>query len=415
VTIEDITPRITYTGSGTTGPFAVPFYFLADEYLVVVLLNEADQEEDLVLETDYTVTGAGDEEGGAVTLVVAIDDPTRIRITRATPAEQLSNWGRNDPFPAVATETALDRLTMILQEIQAGLDDANTLIEVLELEGVDLFAEHIIEGFDAIFRRIDARNTGSTSAWRIEVDADGHYVLANQSGTFGRLKLNIAGSVDLGDVTYRQPINAQTGVSYSVAATDKSKRITCANAAAITVTIPESLGLAAGDFFDIQQTDAGVVSIEVSGAATVTAPGGTANTVRRGDTIRVRCTATNAYRLDGEYDRQRATEKVVTLTSASGVVTIDWSLGNLFKLALTENVTSIVHSNLPASPRGQSILLQVTQHASAAKTVTGWAAGTVFFDGTYVASTGLSAVDEIGLTHYGTGTQVVGKYAKTAA
>lgn len=403
-----------YDGNGATTEFAYTFKTFATAHLVVTLYNDAGQGTVLTEGVHYTAEGIAPVVGGTVTMVTAPETGETLRIERIVPIRQLTDLKNAGEYYPETIEDAYDYACMISQQLDQLFDDLNDAVTIIEGEGIDLFAQHIVEGFDAVFRRIDARNSSSTSSWRGEVDVDGHYSIANLSGLAGRLKLAIAGYVDLGDVTYRQTINAQTGTTYTVLASDKSKRITCSNNDPITVTIPQSLGLAAGDFFDIQHKGVGAVSLVTSGAASLTANGGTANTVRRGDTIRVRCTATDTYQLEGEYDRNRVTEKVVTLTSASGVVTIDWSLGNLFKLTLTENVTSIVHSNLP-SGRGQSILLQIVQHASAAKTVAGWAAGTKFFDGTYVASSTVSAIDELGLTNYGDGTTVICKYARSAA
>ena len=70
MTIETTTNRISYTGSGTTGPFSFPYYFLADGDLTVIKTTIADgAESTLTLTTDYTVSGAGEAAGGSVTLV----------------------------------------------------------------------------------------------------------------------------------------------------------------------------------------------------------------------------------------------------------------------------------------------------------------------------------------------------------
>lgn len=61
---------------------------------------------------------------------------------------------------------------------------------------------------------------------------------------------------------------------------------------------------------------------------------------------------------------------VTALSIASGVVNIDLSLGNLFTLALTANITSITFSNVPASGRGTSISVRIRQDATGGRTVT---------------------------------------------
>lgn len=95
---------------------------------------------------------------------------------------------------------------------------------------------------------------------------------------------------------------------------------------------------------------------------------------------------------------QQPPRVVTTLASAAGVLTIDLSRGEYFAVTLTENITSIVIANGPASGFGASFLLWITQHASAAKTVTmpaafDWDGGTVG-----VISTALGAVDLLAIS-----------------
>lgn len=86
-------------------------------------------------------------------------------------------------------------------------------------------------------------------------------------------------------------------------------------------------------------------------------------------------------------------ESTTTVSSSSGVVTIDLALVHKrYELTLTENVTSWVFSNVPASGSFKEIFITIIQHASAAKTVvspatSGRTAGGI----AWVASTTLSA------------------------
>ena len=60
---------------------------------------------------------------------------------------------------------------------------------------------------------------------------------------------------------------------------------------------------------------------------------------------------------------------VTALAIASGVVNVDCSLGDYFKLSLNANVTSITFSNLPASGKGQSIMIRMQQDGTGSRTV----------------------------------------------
>lgn len=88
---------------------------------------------------------------------------------------------------------------------------------------------------------------------------------------------------------------------------------------------------------------------------------------------------------------------LTTLTSSAGVLTIDCALGDNFIVTLTEDITSIVLSNEPASGVARSISLEIVQDAATARTVV-FPAGWRWPDGVEGAvSTVLGAVDELGL------------------
>lgn len=119
MTVETTTARVTYTGAGTTGPFSVPFYFLKDEDLKVIKTTIADgTETTLVLTTDYTVSGAGDEAGGSVTLTASLSSAYKLTIIRDPDLLQSSDYPPNDKFPATTHERVVDKLTMIAQRLK---------------------------------------------------------------------------------------------------------------------------------------------------------------------------------------------------------------------------------------------------------------------------------------------------------
>ena len=91
---------------------------------------------------------------------------------------------------------------------------------------------------------------------------------------------------------------------------------------------------------------------------------------------------------------------VTTVTSSGGTATLDLSLGDYFQITLTEN-TTIVVTNPPAAG---SHSLRITQHASAAKTVTFPVSFLKQGGGDFVVSTALGARDRIIFTHDDAGT-----------
>lgn len=107
--------RLSYTGSGTTGPFTTP-YFLADADIKAVKVLISDGTETLlVLTTDYTLTGAGDEDGGALTLVATLSASYRLVIINNAVNSQEAEYPANDPFPSATHQAVVDRRTMVSQ------------------------------------------------------------------------------------------------------------------------------------------------------------------------------------------------------------------------------------------------------------------------------------------------------------
>jgi hypothetical protein len=109
-----------YAGSGTTGPFSVPFRFLENSHLRVIRTTTG-LDTDLTLTTDYTVSGAG-AASGAVTLVTALAVGETLTIVRDVPATQEADYVANGPFPAESHEQALDKLTMLVQQNTEEID-----------------------------------------------------------------------------------------------------------------------------------------------------------------------------------------------------------------------------------------------------------------------------------------------------
>lgn len=100
---------------------------------------------------------------------------------------------------------------------------------------------------------------------------------------------------------------------------------------------------------------------------------------------------------------------VTAVTSSSGVVTLDYSLGDYFTLALSENVTSWLISNPPGSGNGFTLMVQTTQD-STPRTVAkpGTTAGGAALD----VSTGSGDIDLIAITSFNNGTTLRSSIAK---
>ena len=117
MTIASTTSVIQYSPNGSTFAFAFPYLFLDNSHIQVIVTSALGVDTTLALTTNYTLVGAGLPGGGTVTCLVAPAAGTRLTIRRVVPVTQLVDYVANDAFPAETHEGALDKLTMIVQQI----------------------------------------------------------------------------------------------------------------------------------------------------------------------------------------------------------------------------------------------------------------------------------------------------------
>lgn len=119
---------------GTQPPvftFPVPFRFLDDENLLVLRTNlESGITTTLILSSiaadGFTAIGANDPNGGTITLNTGLMPGNRLTILANAPTTQLTDYIRNDPFPAESHERALDKLTLVAKGVRESLTRAFT-------------------------------------------------------------------------------------------------------------------------------------------------------------------------------------------------------------------------------------------------------------------------------------------------
>ncbi|MBP0608273.1 MULTISPECIES: right-handed parallel beta-helix repeat-containing protein [Burkholderia] len=119
MTVTSSIQDVSYATDGSTVDFPTVFYFLDANEVFVDKIDANGALTSLVFGTDYSVSGAGVESGGAVATNVAYAYGSTLHIYRQVPVTQETEYQQNDPFPAKATEKALDKLTMIAQQVSA--------------------------------------------------------------------------------------------------------------------------------------------------------------------------------------------------------------------------------------------------------------------------------------------------------
>lgn len=112
MTVNTTNSRISYTGDGTSVAFPFPYEFLASTDIEVYLNF-------VVQGAGFTVSGAGNPQGGTVTFTAAPAAGVTILLARVPDLLQSTALPPNDPFPSDAVEKGLDKLTMIAQQLSA--------------------------------------------------------------------------------------------------------------------------------------------------------------------------------------------------------------------------------------------------------------------------------------------------------
>ena len=156
MTVSSTTVKNSYSGNGSTTSFNYTFKIFADSDLQVIIRSSTGTETTKTITTHYTVSGAGNTNGGSVTFTsgnIPANGETVV-LRRNVPQTQAIDYIANDPFPAETHEEGLDRATMTTQQVQEELDRSiklsrtNTMTSTEFTVGATDRASKVL-GFDA--------------------------------------------------------------------------------------------------------------------------------------------------------------------------------------------------------------------------------------------------------------------------
>ena len=117
MTVSSTANRVSYNCNGSQTVFVYNFRIFQDADLKVILTDSGDNETALTLDSDYTVSGAGNESGGSITTAQTYASGNKVTILRELELKQETNYEEGGSFPAESHENALDKLTMICQQL----------------------------------------------------------------------------------------------------------------------------------------------------------------------------------------------------------------------------------------------------------------------------------------------------------
>src|SRR5690606_634429 len=142
MTVQTNTTVATGIGNGVTSVFPIPFKFNRAEDLYAILIDSETQEfQELTLDSDYTVSGVGREEGGAVTTTIPVPAGKIIKVFRIIDLLQMTDLRNQGKFFAEIHEDLFDRIVMMVQQLQEQLDRAVKVPPNSSTPADELYAE----------------------------------------------------------------------------------------------------------------------------------------------------------------------------------------------------------------------------------------------------------------------------------
>ena len=125
MTISSTTTKNSYSGNGSTTTFAYGFYIPASTDIQVIVRSATGTEtvkSEGTGSTNYAITNVGNASGGNIVFVTAPVSGETVVLRRNTAKTQATDYVANDPFPAETHESALDKITIIGQDLQEQVD-----------------------------------------------------------------------------------------------------------------------------------------------------------------------------------------------------------------------------------------------------------------------------------------------------
>ena len=134
IKIKPVVPKVQYTGNGSTTVFPYNFAIFSDSDMVVYVDDE-------IVESGYTVSGAGQTDGGNVTFSTAPADGVNITLLRQVSIERITDFQEGGTFRPKNINDELDRQTAFAQQLS---EEVSRSVKVgPTISGADLTLESI--------------------------------------------------------------------------------------------------------------------------------------------------------------------------------------------------------------------------------------------------------------------------------
>lgn len=128
MTISTYTSSNTFVGTGTNGPFPCNFRIFSDSDPAVSLINTTTgSSTPLVLNSDYTIVGAGAQNGFTLSTTNVVPTGTNLLVSRSIPIDQPTDFTNQGSFFPTMHEDMADRIVMQIQQLAHSIGLALTM------------------------------------------------------------------------------------------------------------------------------------------------------------------------------------------------------------------------------------------------------------------------------------------------
>ena len=364
--ISDTSPRVQYTATAGQTTFSVPFEFFDDEDLLVINTNAGGVDTTLTLSsnptlaTEYSVTGAGVNGGGSITLGSGATLNDKYTILRNLAVQRITDFPTSGTFPINSLNTELDKLIAIIQQKEVDINlipkAASTTSTAYGLTFPELVANKVLSvnsaGTSLIFSQELGNYKGNWAASTAYVQRDlvkdtsnGNIYIVNTAHTS-------SGS---------QPLSSNANSSYYDLIVDAASATSSASAALASATAAAASATAAAS----SATDAATSETNAATSETNAATSATTASTQASNAATSATAASNSATAAATSESNASTSASAAATSATNAATSATAAASSASAAATSE-TNAATSATTATTQASNAATSATSAATSA-------------------------------------------------
>ena len=398
MTVSSTTTKVSYTGNGVTSVFAYTFKIFADSEINVWVDGVAK-----TLVTHYSVSGAGSSSGGNVTFTAGNIPASSesIVFTRTIARTQVTDYVENDTFPAETHEAALDKLTLISQELDNKLSaDIFKFAETVTDAGT---VEISLDSATRSSKVLAFDSSGGLVATQEIGIYQGNWAAATAYAVRDLIKdtsnNNVYICITAHTSSGAQPISTNADVAKWTLIVDAASATTSASAAASSATAAASSATAAASSASAASTSesnastsASTATTQASNASTSATSAASSATSAASDAVSTAADAVStaadavSTAADAVSTAADVTSSGTNATNAASSASTATTQASAASTSATAAATSATNAATSASTATTQASTATTQATAAAASATAAAASADAFDDTYLGA-----------------------------